>query len=80
MPTKWRPLLAYEGTGIVQNTECNHWRAVGVPFNGPSIVANLSTVNATMAIDLWYAVADGAPSLYIRMVDTPSAQIVLKQN
>eukprot|EP01043_Picozoa_sp_COSAG02_P033082 COSAG02_NODE_2241_length_9405_cov_7.458951_4_plen_288_part_00 len=77
VPSKWQPLLAYEGTGIVQNAECNHWRAVGLPFNGPTVVANLSTVNLTMSLDLWYAVSNGAPSLYIRMIDTPSAQIVL---
>ena len=77
VPSKWRPLLAYEGIGTVQNTECNHWRAVGLPFNGPAVVANRSTHNLTMSLDLWYTVADGAPALYIRMVDTPSAQIVL---
>ena len=77
VPAAWRPLLAYEGTGIVQAAECNHWRAVGLPFNGPPTVANLSTANLTMSLDLWYTVAEGAPSLYIRMVDTPTAQIVL---
>jgi hypothetical protein len=74
IPDSWRSGVQYAGVGMVQTTECNHWRATATPYSGNTswMPGGPFSEKLDMSIDLWFSTEFDWPELIIQMIDLPN--------